>query len=71
MLAIGAALFKPNIAPTVLDQNPHKLPHVITQKDGKRVIVDPEATSESIMLVCCGALNLRSRVLTSCSGSIS
>jgi dipeptide/tripeptide permease len=51
MLAIGAALFKPNIAPTVLDQNPHKRPHVITNKNGEKVIVDPEATSESIMLV--------------------
>lgn len=49
MLAIGAALFKPNISPTVLDQNPHTKPHVITE-NGKRVIVDPEATSESIML---------------------
>jgi hypothetical protein len=51
MLAIGAALFKPNISPTVLDQNPHKRPHVITRKDGSKAIVDPEATSESIMLV--------------------
>ncbi|EHK96079.1 putative Peptide transporter PTR2 [Glarea lozoyensis 74030] len=50
MLAIGAALFKANIAPTVLDQNPHKKPHVITNKDGSKAIVDPEATSESIML---------------------
>ncbi|KAG9234915.1 putative peptide transporter PTR2 [Amylocarpus encephaloides] len=50
MLAIGAALFKANIAPTVLDQNPHKKPHVITKKDGSKVVVDPEASSESIML---------------------
>ena len=50
MLAIGAALFKANIAPTVLDQNPHTKPHVITNKDGSKAIVDPEATSESIML---------------------
>jgi hypothetical protein len=38
MLAVGAAIFKPNIAPTVLD------------KDGSKVIVDPEASSESVML---------------------
>jgi hypothetical protein len=38
MLAVGAAMFKPNIAPTVLD------------KDGSKVIVDPEASSESVML---------------------
>jgi dipeptide/tripeptide permease len=50
MLAVGAAMFKPNIAPTVLDQNPHKKPHVITNKDGSKAIVDPEATSESVML---------------------
>ena len=50
MLAVGASLFKANIAPTVMDQNPHKKPHVLTEKDGKKVIVDPEATSESIML---------------------
>ena len=53
LLAIGAGLFKPNISPTVLDQNPHLKPHVITEKSGKKVIVDPEATSESIMLVSC------------------
>jgi hypothetical protein len=50
MLAVIAALFKPNIAPTVLDQNTHKRPHVITKKDGSKANVDPEATSESIML---------------------
>jgi dipeptide/tripeptide permease len=90
MLAVGAALFKPNIAPTVLgkstpetyspgqksrsfrhrkllnncggflrqtslileslDQNPHKKPHVITRSNGSKAIVDPEATSESVML---------------------
>jgi dipeptide/tripeptide permease len=50
MLAVGAAMFKPNIAPTVLDQNPHKRAHVVTKKDGSKAIIDPEATSESVML---------------------
>ncbi|KAL3423963.1 MFS peptide transporter [Phlyctema vagabunda] len=50
MLAVGAALFKPNIAPTVLDQNPHKKPHVVTKSNGQKFIIDPEATSESVML---------------------
>ncbi|KAH6720782.1 putative peptide transporter PTR2 [Leptodontidium sp. MPI-SDFR-AT-0119] len=50
MLAVGAALFKPNIAPTVLDQSPHRKHHVVVQKDGSKAIIDPEATSESIML---------------------
>ena len=50
MLAVGAALFKPNIAPILLDQNPHKKAHVITKKNGEKAIIDPEATSESVML---------------------
>ncbi|KAH6672599.1 putative peptide transporter PTR2 [Halenospora varia] len=50
MLSIGAALFKPNIAPAILDQNPHLKPHVVTKSNGAKVIVDPEATAESIML---------------------
>ncbi|TVY32726.1 Peptide transporter [Lachnellula occidentalis] len=50
MLAVGAALFKPNVAPTILDQNPHRKPHVVTRRNGSRVIVDPEASSDSVML---------------------
>jgi hypothetical protein len=50
MLAVGAAMFKPNIVPTVLDQNPYKKPHVVTNKDGSKAIVDLEASSESVML---------------------
>jgi hypothetical protein len=64
MLAIGASLFKANIAPTVLDQNPHKKPHVVTNKDGSKVIVDPEATSESIMLWYASPLMLGCLTLT-------
>lgn len=50
MLTLSSALFKPNISPTILDQNPHKKPHVITDKNGERVIIDPESTTESVML---------------------
>ncbi|KAK1753676.1 putative peptide transporter ptr2 protein [Echria macrotheca] len=51
MLSIGAAQFKPNISPTVMDQSPHKVSHVITDdKTGEKVIVDPEASINSIML---------------------
>jgi hypothetical protein len=50
MLAVRAALFKPNIAPTVLDQNLHKRSHVVTKSDEKKAIVDPEVTSEALML---------------------
>lgn len=50
MLSLGAAQFKPNIAPTIMDQSPHKVSHVITRKNGERVIVDPEASINSVML---------------------
>ena len=49
MLSIGAAQFKPNITPTVMDQSPHKVAHVIEQ-NGERVIVDPEESINSVML---------------------
>ncbi|KAH9908427.1 hypothetical protein F4778DRAFT_347127 [Xylariomycetidae sp. FL2044] len=50
MLSIGAAQFKPNISPTLIDQSPHKMAHVITDTNGERVIVDPEESINSVML---------------------
>ncbi|KAI1807230.1 POT family-domain-containing protein [Daldinia bambusicola] len=50
MLSIGAAQFKPNISPTIIDQTPHKVAHVITDKNGEKVIVDPEESVNSVML---------------------
>lgn len=50
MLAIGAAQFKPNISPTLMDQSPHKIPHVIKDKNGENVVVDPEESIASVML---------------------
>lgn len=50
MLSIGAAQFKPNISPTIIDQIPHKVAHVITDKNGEKVIVDPEESVNSVML---------------------
>ncbi|CAJ2514090.1 Uu.00g022090.m01.CDS01 [Anthostomella pinea] len=51
LLAIGAAQFKPNISPTLMDQNPHKIAHIITDaKSGERIIVDPEESINSVML---------------------
>lgn len=50
MLSIGAAQFKPNISPTIIDQCPHKVAHVVTDKDGNKVIVDPEESVNSVML---------------------
>ncbi|KAH6647724.1 hypothetical protein BKA67DRAFT_396810 [Truncatella angustata] len=50
MLSIGAAQFKPNISPTIMDQSPHKVAHVITDKNGEKVIVDPQESLNSVML---------------------
>lgn len=33
-----------------MDQSPHKIAHVITDKNGEKVIVDPEASINSVML---------------------
>lgn len=50
VLAIGAAMFKPNISPTLLDQMPVTVPVIKTLKSGEKVIIDPEATTERVML---------------------
>ncbi|KAJ5689353.1 hypothetical protein N7462_003745 [Penicillium macrosclerotiorum] len=58
LLALGAGLFKPNIAPTILDQNPHKKPYTKVLKSGERVIVDPDATTTRTMLIFYGFVNV-------------
>ncbi|EPE07595.1 general substrate transporter [Ophiostoma piceae UAMH 11346] len=50
ILAIGAAMFKPNVSPLLLDQMVNTVPKVIVTKKGERVIEDPEATTERAML---------------------
>lgn len=50
VLALGAAMFKPNITPTLLDQMPVTVPVTKTLPSGEKVIVDPEATTERVML---------------------
>ncbi|PBP15489.1 peptide transporter [Diplocarpon rosae] len=50
ILAVGAAMFKPCVSPTLLDQIPETKPVVKTLKDGERVIVDPESTTERVVL---------------------
>ncbi|KAF2848636.1 MFS general substrate transporter [Plenodomus tracheiphilus IPT5] len=50
ILAVGAAMFKPNVSPLLLDQMATRVPKVITTKKGERVIEDPEATTERVML---------------------
>ncbi|KAI5362000.1 Putative proton-dependent oligopeptide transporter family, MFS transporter superfamily [Septoria linicola] len=50
ILAVGAAMFKPNVSPLLLDQMTTRVPKVITTKKGERCIEDPEATTERVML---------------------
>jgi len=50
ILAVGAAMFKPNVSPLLLDQMTTRVPKVVTTKKGERVIEDPEATTERVML---------------------
>jgi dipeptide/tripeptide permease len=57
LLAFGAGIFKPNIAPTVLDQNRQKKAYIKTLKSGERVIVDPESTTTRTMLIFYGFIN--------------
>ncbi|KAJ4288819.1 peptide transporter ptr2 [Collariella sp. IMI 366227] len=50
ILSIGAAMFKPNVSPLLLDQVTTTVPKVIVLPSGERVIEDPEATTERVML---------------------
>ncbi|KAJ5054236.1 uncharacterized protein L3040_000516 [Drepanopeziza brunnea f. sp. 'multigermtubi'] len=50
LLSIGAAMFKPCIAPVLLDQIPDTKPVIEVLNDGERVIVDPESTTERVVL---------------------
>jgi dipeptide/tripeptide permease len=43
-------MFKPNISPILLDQMPVTVPITKTLKSGEKVIVDPDATTERVML---------------------
>lgn len=58
LLAIGAGLFKPNVAPTILDQYRHQKPYIRTLPSGERVVVDPEVTVQRVMLVFYGFINI-------------
>lgn len=58
MLAIGAGIFKPNVAPTVLDQYTHQREYVKTLPSGERVLVDPETTIQRIMVIYYGFINI-------------
>lgn len=58
MLAFGAGMFKPNIAPTVLDQYVHQQEYVKVLKSGEKVVMDPEATVQRVMLIFYGLVNV-------------
>lgn len=58
LLAIGAGIFKPNIAPTVLDQYKHQKPYTKVLVSGEKVIVDPESTIQRIMLIFYALINV-------------
>lgn len=58
LLAIGAGMFKPNIAPTLLDQYEHQRAYTKVLKSGEKVVVDPETTIQRIMLIFYGMINV-------------
>ncbi|GLA09906.1 hypothetical protein AnigIFM60653_000847 [Aspergillus niger] len=58
LLALGAGIFKPNIAPTVLDQYRHQKQYTKVLKTGEKVIVDPEMTATRTMLIFYGVINV-------------
>lgn len=58
LLAIGAGLFKPNVAPTILDQYRHQKAYVRDLPSGERVLVDPETTVQRTMLMFYGFINI-------------
>ncbi|KAG9229308.1 peptide transporter [Amylocarpus encephaloides] len=50
VLSMGAAMFKPNISPTLLDQMKGNKLMTKVLKTGEKVLVDPEHTTERVML---------------------
>lgn len=51
-------IFKPNIAPTVLDQYAHQRVYTRVLKSGEKVVVDPETTVQRIMLIFYALINV-------------
>lgn len=58
LLAIGAGMFKPCVAPTIMDQYQHQRSYTKILKSGEKVVVDPEVTIQRIMLVFYGMINI-------------
>ncbi|KAI0390898.1 POT family protein [Xylariaceae sp. FL0594] len=57
LLALGAGIFKPNVAPTLMDQYQHQRQYTRVLKSGEKVIVDPEVTINHIFLLFYGFVN--------------
>lgn len=51
-------IFKPCVAPLVIDQYTRQREYVKTLKSGERVIVDPETTISRILLVFYACVNI-------------
>ncbi|KAK4503505.1 hypothetical protein PRZ48_004420 [Zasmidium cellare] len=58
LLAIGAGIFKPNVAPMILDQYKHQKAYVRALPSGERVVIDPETTVQRTMLLFYGFINI-------------
>ncbi|KAF4542981.1 Oligopeptide transporter [Lasiodiplodia theobromae] len=58
VLAIGAGLFKPNVAPVLLDQYEYQKPFTRVLESGEKVIVDPESTVQRLMLIFYALINV-------------
>ncbi|KAI0533841.1 POT family protein [Xylaria digitata] len=58
LLAIGAGIFKPNIAPTLIDQYQYQREYTKVLKSGEKVLVDPETTINHILLIFYGFVNV-------------
>ncbi|KAI1764620.1 PTR2-domain-containing protein [Hypoxylon sp. FL1150] len=60
LLAIGAGIFKPNVAPTIIDQYQYQKEYTKVLKSGEKVLVDPETTISHIMLIFYAFVNVGS-----------
>jgi proton-dependent oligopeptide transporter, POT family len=57
-LAIGAGIFKPNVAPTLIDQYQYQREYTKVLKSGEKVLVDPETTISHILLIFYAFVNI-------------
>lgn len=58
ILAIGAGIFKPNVAPTVIDQYKYQREYTRVLQSGEKVLIDPETTINHIMLIFYAFVNV-------------